>query len=117
MFGILKDALSYCHRHGIMRCTEKALKELRRIATIESPAARIRTLVFKRWSGDGIKISLKGIPLLTRLYMNMEQYEFNERRLAREYLLPHLPVIELGAGIGVVSCIAEKCTQNNVFLI
>lgn len=38
----------------------------------------------------------------------LDRYENAERRLIQEYLVPRLPVIELGGGIGVTSCIINK---------
>jgi len=34
-----------------------------------------------------------------------ERYEFNEVKLVQKYMNPTTPVIELGAGLGVVSCV------------
>ena len=50
-------------------------------------------------------------PIVTQPYRNLilyERYEPEEISLARKYLDATTPVIELGAGLGVVSCIISK---------
>lgn len=40
-------------------------------------------------------------------------YEKDERKIIRRFLNPSLPVIELGASIGVVSCVTNKILKNS----
>jgi FkbM family methyltransferase len=69
----------------------------------------------------GNKITIQGTtlsvdnPLVTTrhkssLYFGI--YEISERKLARRYIYPSLPIVEIGGSIGGVSCIANKLLVN-----
>jgi FkbM family methyltransferase len=59
---------------------------------------------------DGCVFSVDSLSIPTRLKSRfaLDQYEGAERYLVKRYLIPSLPVIELGAGAGVVSCIVNR---------
>jgi FkbM family methyltransferase len=40
------------------------------------------------------------------------RYERSERQLLRQYVDPGLPVIELGGGLGVIACLANRILKN-----
>jgi FkbM family methyltransferase len=44
------------------------------------------------------------------LWLNI--YEAKERRLIKQFIDPNLPIIEIGGGIGVVSCVANRILNN-----
>ena len=63
---------------------------------------------------DGVRISVDN-PLISRELKTSlwkGHYESKERRLLRAYLPPDLPLIELGACIGVISCISNRRLAN-----
>lgn len=59
---------------------------------------------------DGSVFSLDNPSISTRVKSRfvLNQYEGAERYMIRHYLDPNLPVVELGGGIGVISCIVNK---------
>jgi FkbM family methyltransferase len=57
---------------------------------------------------DGCEFDVASTSLRIRSRFATGRYEAAERRLARDLLDPALPVIELGACIGVVACIVNK---------
>jgi len=62
---------------------------------------------------DGCTFDLERIPnFSTKLELLNETYEGFERRAVLQYLRPELPVIELGACLGVVACITNKLLQD-----
>jgi len=52
------------------------------------------------------------IPITMKSRFFLGRYERKERKAIRSFLDPSLPVIELGASIGVVSCITNKKLKN-----
>ena len=62
---------------------------------------------------DRCTFSLEGITDgSTRIELITDNYEAPERRAVARYARRHLPVIELGGSMGVVSCVTNKLLQN-----
>jgi FkbM family methyltransferase len=62
---------------------------------------------------DGCTFDVGRLPNLPiKLALLNKTYEDLERRAVLQYVRPELPVIELGACIGVVSCITNKLLNN-----
>jgi FkbM family methyltransferase len=70
---------------------------------------------------SGNKITLQGVtlsvanPLITTRHkssMYFGMYEISERRLAKRYIDPSLPIVEIGASIGGVACTTNKLLVN-----
>lgn len=59
---------------------------------------------------EGLQFSVESPLILRKLKSRFltDRYEKPERRLLRKYLDPALPVVELGACIGVVSCVTNR---------
>jgi FkbM family methyltransferase len=60
-----------------------------------------------RFSVDHSSVSCK---LKSRFYLG--RYEAAERDAIARFLDPELPVVEFGGGIGVVSCVANRCLRH-----
>jgi FkbM family methyltransferase len=61
---------------------------------------------------EGCLFELEGLePGIVRLIL-LDEYEHSERAAARAFLDPASPVIELGACLGVVSCIVNRMLKN-----
>jgi FkbM family methyltransferase len=72
------------------------------------PARKVDTVVL-----DGCAFNLKMIPRSRlRLQLLKGTYEDLERRLAVLHVDPELPLIELGACIGVVACVTNRLLKN-----
>jgi FkbM family methyltransferase len=62
---------------------------------------------------DGCTFSLKRLPeSQTKLHLLQNKYEEFERRAVLQYAPPEIPVIELGACIGVVACITNRALKS-----
>jgi FkbM family methyltransferase len=61
---------------------------------------------------DGCAFTLKISDQDVKLRLVRKQYEEFERRVARQYIRPELPVVELGSCIGVVACVTNRVLQK-----
>jgi len=63
---------------------------------------------------NGCKFDLSNplIPTSAKSSFIQNTYERDERKIIRKYLNPNLPVVELGASLGVVSCVTNKILNN-----
>ena len=70
---------------------------------------RVIELLGNRATLDGVRIRLDNPAITTdqKVAFPIGEYELAERQLLR-YLPPELPLIDLGASIGVISCIANR---------
>jgi FkbM family methyltransferase len=59
---------------------------------------------------DGVKLSVDNPLITTRQKSTLffEIYEIEERALAKRYIDPNLPLVEVGGSIGGVACITDK---------
>ncbi len=61
---------------------------------------------------EGCLFELEGLdPGIVRLIL-LDEYEYSERAAVRAFLDPAVPVIELGACMGVVSCVVNRMLKN-----
>lgn len=96
--------------HASYKCPKRdgtfVLSEIRRFIYRrgKSILAQIRN---KPISVYGIQYDIfhSSVPQPYRDLILYERYEFNEVKLVQKYMNPTTPVIELGAGLGVVSCV------------
>jgi FkbM family methyltransferase len=62
---------------------------------------------------DDCRFKLRDLPnTQMKLELLTGNYELPERNAVRRYIRPDIPVIELGACIGVVSCVTNRRLQN-----
>lgn len=75
---------------------------------------RLVELTGNRWTIHGVQVELKNPFIDTKLKGRFVKgtYEREECRLVRGYLPPDMPVVELGACIGVLSCLTNKRLHN-----
>lgn len=64
---------------------------------------------------DGVSLNVEADPIGDEVYrwMAREWYERQEATLVRRYLPPDVDVVELGAGIGYVSCIIDGVLHDD----
>ncbi len=95
----------------------KKVQTALRVLTASGPRGLLEVLADKKWRSsarlDNCEFVLRGLKdeglRNAFLFGDYEQYE---RKAVLEYLSPGLPVIELGACLGVVSCITNKRLQH-----
>lgn len=100
-FLLLKRVVASCLCNGITGSL------VRRLYSKQLPAQGCSILV-----GDSSQVSNR-----TCSTIRFGLYESAERRFIKRYLCPDLPVIELGAGIGVVSSVIGQKLNHGVELI
>ncbi len=61
---------------------------------------------------DGCKFTIDGVPANVVDLLLSDLYEEPERKALKKFLDPALPVVELGACIGVVSCLTNRRLRN-----
>jgi hypothetical protein len=63
---------------------------------------------------DGVKLSVDNPGILTmhKSSLYFGHYEIGERELAKRHIDPNLPLVEIGASIGGVSCVTNKLLKD-----
>jgi FkbM family methyltransferase len=112
LWGIARTIAAKRGARGLGRALRQAA--LRRVSARFNQEywwqGRIVELLGNRALVDGIAVDLAHpqVSTLLKAFFLKGIYELPERRLLKRYLPPHLPVIELGASIGVVSCVTNR---------
>lgn len=77
-------------------------------------AKRLRHAGRRTYPVDGLEIAAPSPLVSVSLRQMLEDgsYELEERRAVRSHLVPSLPVVEFGAGLGVVACLANRLLDD-----
>jgi FkbM family methyltransferase len=67
----------------------------------------------------GLQINVTRAPVSAKIvfFLFTNTYELSERLAIKRYLDPHLTVVELGASIGVVTCVLRQTLHSSIRLI
>lgn len=74
----------------------------------------IFTLFFKKYRSNGLifEISKKQFPIPNRASLLFDIYEGAERQKVENYIQPEDSIVELGGGIGVIACTANRILSD-----
>jgi len=83
-------------------------------ASIYGLRRRLRSSLPTEIHGVTIDLACDGIPYGVAKSIKTGSYEGTERRFVQRYVKGHRPVIELGTGIGYVSCLINERLEGDV---